>query len=235
MEGLILVNKLEVLYEDNHIIVVLKPANILSQADSTGDIDMLNIVKDYVKRKYNKPGNVYIGLVHRLDRPVGGVMVFARTSKAASRLSLAIKNHTLKKTYLAVVHGKVKKEDTLVDYLLKMENGNTVVSNKEEGKIAELSYHLLSYNSKCDVSLVLIKLKTGRHHQIRVQFASRNHPLVGDTRYNREKGNYEGLALFAYKLEFVHPVSKESLCFSRLPLNSFNGFNLFDMSSLVKE
>ncbi|MCI8567832.1 MAG: RluA family pseudouridine synthase [Bacilli bacterium] len=235
MEGSIFMNNLDVLYEDNHIIVVLKPANILSQADNTNDIDMLNIVKEYVKCKYNKPGNVYIGLIHRLDRPVGGVMVFARTSKAASRLSLAIKNHMVKKSYLAVVHGKVKNEDTLVDYLLRLENGDTIVSNKVKGKEAELSYKLLCYDDINDMSLVEIKLKTGRHHQIRVQFASRNHPLVGDMRYGKKKSRSDGLALFAYKLEFIHPVTKKNLYFFKLPLISANGFNLFNMSSLVKE
>lgn len=235
MEGLILMNNLDVLYEDNQVIVVLKPANVLSQADSTNDPDMLNIVKSYVKNKYNKPGNVYIGLVHRLDRPVGGVMVFARTSKAASRLSLAIKNHMVQKTYLAVVHGKVQSEDTFVDYLVKLENGNTIVSNKMEGKKGELSYHLLSYSERDDVSLVEIKLKTGRHHQIRVQFASRGYPLVGDCRYGKKSDGLSGLALFAYKLEFIHPVSKKNMCFSQLPLASANGFKIFDVSSLVKE
>lgn len=228
-------NSLDVLYEDNHIIVVLKPANILSQADSTKDIDMLTIVKSYVKKKYNKPGNVYIGLVHRLDRPVGGVMVFARTSKAASRLSLEIKDHLVKKTYLAVVHGRVKEQDTLVDYLMKTDNGNTVVTDAKNGKRAELSYQCLSYDEVGDVSLVKINLKTGRHHQIRVQFASRNHPLVGDLRYGRDPQENGDIALFAYRLEFVHPVSKEILSFSKLPLSSANGFKMFNVSSFVKE
>ena len=127
-------NKLEVLYEDNHIIVVFKPENILSQADSTGDADMLTIIKEYIKKKYDKPGNVYLGLVHRLDRPVSGIMVFARTSKAASRLSKQIQNHEFSKQYLAVINGILpEKEGELCDYLAKDSNGNTRVVSPSDG------------------------------------------------------------------------------------------------------
>jgi len=227
-------NNLEVLYEDNHVIVVLKPANVLSQADDTGDIDMLNIVKEYVKVKYNKPGNVYIGLVHRLDRPVGGIMVFARTSKAAARLSLEIKKHNVKKKYVAVVYGLVKEKDTLIDYLKKLDNGNTVVTDDKNAQESELSYCLLDYNKRKNISLVEINLKTGRHHQIRVQFASRNHPLVGDSRYGYDAKRTNELALFAYSLEFVHPITKKVISFRRLPDSFSNGFKEFDMSSLIK-
>ena len=212
-------NKLKVFYEDNHIIVVEKQPNILSQADSTNDIDMLTIVKQYIKEKYNKPGNVYLGLVHRLDRPVGGLMVFAKTSKAASRLSKQVKNHEFKKTYLAVVNSKLEKdEDTLIDYLKKLDNGNTIVTNKDEGKLAELSYKVLDYNEKDDNTLVEINLKTGRHHQIRVQFASRGHALCGDQRYG--KLDHTQIALYAYKLEFTHPVTKEKLIFQNKSIDN---------------
>ena len=137
-------NKLEVLYEDNHIIVVVKPCNILSQSDSTHDIDMLTIVKRYIKEKYNKPGNVYLGLVHRLDRPVGGIMVFARSSKAASRMTEMIKNHEFSKKYLAVVNGLLeKKESSFVDYLLKNDDGNSIVTTSDKGKYSELKYKVL--------------------------------------------------------------------------------------------
>lgn len=206
-------NKLNVLYEDNHIIVVEKPFNVLSQGDATGDIDLLSMVKQYVKVKYNKPGNVYIGLIHRLDRPVGGVMVFARSSKAASRLNKQFQEHSIEKKYLAIVHGKVKESDILKDKLEKLENGNTIVSNK--GKDSELEYKLLQYNEELDMSLVEVNLKTGRHHQIRVQFASRNHALVGDQRYG--KLDKEQLCLYAYSLSFDHPTTKERLKFINKP------------------
>lgn len=209
-------NKLNVLYEDNHIIVVVKPNNVLSQSDSTKDIDMLTLVKQYVKEKYNKPGNVYIGLVHRLDRPVGGIMVFARSSKAASRLSTMIKEKQFNKEYLAVVKGHLeKKEDELTDYLLKKEDGNTIVTNKEQGKLAKLRYEVLEENKNHNLSLVRIELLTGRHHQIRVQFASRGHYLYGDQRYGIKDNNQ--IALWAYKLEFIHPVRKEIMKFTFFP------------------
>ena len=221
-------NKLNVLYEDNHIIVVVKPINILSQSDSTGDVDMLTMIKSYLKEKYHKPGNVYLGLVHRLDRVVGGVMVFAKTSKSASRLSESIRNNDFHKTYLAICHGKVKEKDTFVDYLKKIDNFNTIISNKEEGKLSELSYELLDYNEKLDLSLVKVNLKTGRHHQIRVQFASRNHPLIGDNRYGIDKEKEIGL--FAYKLSFIHPVKKEEMVFTYLPKDK--PFNIFDIKNI---
>ena len=156
--------KLKVIYEDNHIIVVEKTPNIPSQADKTGDIDMLSLVKQYVKEKYNKPGEVYIGLVHRLDRPVGGIMVFARTSKAASRLSEQIRNKTFKKKYLAVVDGKFEnKKGSLEDYLYKDERNNiskVVNKDKKNAKLAKLDYEVLNYDNKRDLSLVKIDLHT---------------------------------------------------------------------------
>ena len=209
-------SKLNVLYEDNHIIVVEKPVNILSQGDNTGDVSLLDMVKDYVKEKYNKPGNVYIGLVHRLDRPVGGVMVFARTSKAASRLSKMVSEHNFSKNYYAIVSGKMEKEsDRFVDNLKRLDNGNTIVSS--DGKKSILSYKVLEYNSKFDASLVDIELETGRHHQIRVQFASRGHSLLGDHRYGKQDNTQ--IALYSYRLEFVHPVTKELLKFELKPSN----------------
>ena len=209
-------NKLNVLYEDNHIIVVVKPCNVLSQSDSTKDIDMLTMVKEYVKEKYNKPGNVYIGLVHRLDRPVGGIMVFARSSKAASRLSQMIQEKRFSKYYLAVVRGLLdKKEDELSDYLLKEDSGNTIVTTKEKGKLAKLKYKVLEENKSNNLSLVEIELLTGRHHQIRVQFASRGHSLYGDQRYGIKDNNQ--IALWAYNLKFLHPVKKEMMNFTLFP------------------
>ena len=206
-------NKLKVLYEDNHIMVVEKPVNMLSQGDATKDIDLLTIVKQYVKEKYNKPGNAYIGLVHRLDRPVGGVMVFARSSKAAARLSKQIQNHQVEKKYLAVVTGKIEKNGELEDYLEKLPNGNTIVSKR--GKLAVLKYEVIDYNEKTNHSLIKIELKTGRHHQIRVQFASRGHYLCGDQRYGKVDNTQ--LALFSNELSFYHPISKEKLTFKLSP------------------
>lgn len=205
-------NKLEVLYEDNQIIVVKKPCNILSQADHTKDLDLLSMVKMYVKEKYNKPGNVYIGLVHRLDRPVSGVMVFARTSKAASRLSDCIRNNKLKKEYVAVVKGTgLTDEDRFVDYLERDSNGNTIISTKENGKLSILEYKVLKTNYNKKETLVKIDLITGRHHQIRVQFASRGYPLCGDMRYgNNSKGQ---IALCCREISFLHPITKELVSF----------------------
>lgn len=215
------VNKLRVLYEDNHVIVVVKEKNVLSQADNTHDIDMLTIIKKYLKERYNKPGNVYLGLVHRLDRPVSGIMVFAKTSKAASRLSDQVRKKEIKKTYMAVVKGIIKKdEDTFVDYLLKLDNGNTIVTTKDKGKESVLTYKVLKRNYEKNETLVSIDLKTGRHHQIRVQFASRGYPLCGDQRYG--KSDKTQIALCAYKLEFIHPTTKQLMKFEiEKPLDTY--------------
>lgn len=206
--------RINVLYEDNHIIVVEKPINLLSQSDNTKDEDLLTIVKKYIKEKYQKPGNVYIGLVHRLDRPVGGIMVFAKTSKAATRLSQQIQNHQIKKEYLAIVNGIIKEDrGTYHDKIERLSNGNSIISDK--GKDALLDYEVLDRNEKSQKTLVRIRLKTGRHHQIRVQFASRNHPLCGDQRYGKQDKTQ--IALYAYQLEFIHPTTKKTLKFKILP------------------
>lgn len=207
--------KLNVLYEDNHIIVVVKPFNILSQGDSTGDKSLLDMVKDYIKVKYNKPGNVYLGLVHRLDRPVGGTMVFARSSKAASRLTKAFNEHTITKKYLAIVNGKLEGSGEFVDLIEKGKDGNSFIS--KNGKEAILDYEVLDYDSVNNCTLVSILLKTGRHHQIRVQFASRGHYLLGDQRYGVLDGKQ--ICLFSYYLSFVHPVTKELMEFKVMPPN----------------
>ena len=205
---------LEILYEDNHIIVVYKPANILSQGDATGDKDMLTLLKEYIKEKYNKPGNVYLGLVHRLDRPVEGVMVYARSSKAASRLSTQIKKNEMSKHYLAVINGIIdEKKGVFKDYLMKQPDGNTIVTDKEHGKESILEYEVLKEVD--NRSLVRIKLITGRHHQIRVQFSSRGYPLVGDNRYGKMENI--NICLCSYQLSFYHPTTKELLKFERFP------------------
>ena len=217
----------KIIYEDNHILVVEKPINILSQADNTNDVDMISILKKYLKEKYNKPGNVFVGLIHRLDRPVGGVMFFAKTSKCASRLSEQVRNKTIKKTYKAVIHKVMdNKEDTLKDYLYKDKKTNTVSvvsKNHKEAKEAILSYKTINKNK--EFSLVEIDLKTGRPHQIRVQFSSRNHPLYGDQRYGKSKIG-EQIALWSSKLEIIHPTTKEKLVFISEVPNTYP-WNLF--------
>ena len=214
--------KLKVLYEDNHIIVVEKPPNIPSQADKTIDLDMLTIIKNYLKEKYGKPGNVYLGLVHRLDRPVGGVMVFAKTSKAAARLSEQVRNKTFKKEYLAIVDGKIEeKNGTLENYLLKNEKNNmskVVPENTKNSKYAKLDYEVLKYSNEINLSLLKIYLHTGRHHQIRVQLSYFGHSICGDQKYGT-RGRGKQISLWAYKLSIEHPVTKEAMTFVDLPEN----------------
>lgn len=214
---------INIIYEDNHLLVVEKPINIIVQEDNTKDKDLLTILKEYIKEKYNKPGNVYLGLVHRLDRPVGGIMVFAKNSKAAGRLSEQIRNKTFKKTYNAIVMGNINQSGKLEDYLLKDEKKNIVKVDKS-GKLAILYYKKLSY--KDNMSLVEINLETGRSHQIRVQMSNYGYPLFGDQKYNKKASVGEQIALFAKKIEFVHPITREKLVFeidlpNRYPFNIF--------------
>lgn len=216
---------IKVIFEDNHIIVVEKPINVPMQEDASKDKDLLTMVKDYLKVKYQKPGNVYLGLVHRLDRPVGGVCVFAKTSKAASRLSRQISEHQFKKEYLAVVENyKLPDQGRLEDYLLKDSKTNMVKVSKD-GKKAILEYVCKAKNAK--LALVHINLETGRSHQIRVQFASRGWPLYGDQRYNPHAQKGEQIALWAYRLSFYHPTTKQYLCYeapiNRYPFNELGG------------
>ncbi len=203
-------NKLNILYEDNHIIVVEKKPNVLCQSDYTKDLDLLTQIKSYLKEKYQKPGNVYLGLVHRLDRPVGGIMVFAKTSKAASRLSKAINEHQMTKEYLLVCHGSLKGKGIMEDYILKQDEVSII---SKEGKYAKLEYEVLQ--NKGHLSLVKVNLITGRHHQIRLQFATRGYPLYGDQLYGRQ--DKKQIALYAYHLSFTHPVTKEIMDFKLLP------------------
>lgn len=205
--GSVMIN---ILYEDNHVLCVVKPANLPVQADNTKDEDLLTLVKQYLKEKYNKPGNVYLGLVHRLDRPVGGAMILAKTSKAASRLSESIRVRAIDKVYYAILDGVPKKQsDTLVDYLTKDTKTNMVsVTNAKVGKKSILHYQVLA--TKNGHALVEIHLETGRPHQIRVQFASRNLPLVGDQRYNKNAKKVQ-IALWAVSLTFSHPTTKDKI------------------------
>lgn len=206
---------MNILYEDNHTIVVIKEPNIPVQSDISKDKDMISIIKEYLKNKYNKPGNVYLGLVHRLDRPVGGVMVFAKTSKAASRLSEQLRNNDMNKKYIAFVHGHTKEHEKLIDYLIKdEENNKSSVTTKSIGKEAVLEYKLIKYIG--DMSLIDISLHTGRHHQIRVQLSNINHPIYGDQRYGKDEVGIQ-IHLWAYKLEFKHPVKDEIMKFESMP------------------
>ncbi|MCX8074658.1 MAG: RNA pseudouridine synthase [Clostridia bacterium] len=217
---------LKILYEDNHIIVVVKPCKIPTQADKTGDMDMLSIVKEYLKVKYNKPGNVYLGLVHRLDRMVGGVMVFAKTSKAASRLSEYIREKNFKKKYYAILNGKLNNTSTerLENYLVKNEKSNmsrVTTSKDKNGKLAVLEYRILKNFKYLDkeYTLVDVDLFTGRHHQIRVQFSNIGHPLYGDVKYGENINKVgKNIGLWAYYLSFFHPTKDEYLEFNFKPI-----------------
>lgn len=213
-------DKLKVIYEDNHIIVVEKPVNIPSQGDKTGDKDMLTYIKKYLKEKYNKSGNVYLGLVHRLDRPVGGVMVFAKTSKAASRLSQQVREKQFQKTYLVICNGKMEKRSgCLEDYLLKNEKNNmskVVPEGTKNSKYAKLEYEVLKYDKELNLSVLKILLHTGRHHQIRVQLSSRGHSIYGDQKYGG-RGHGKQITLWAYMLKIIHPVTKEEMEFKAIP------------------
>lgn len=221
---------IRILYEDNHILVVEKPANIPSQEDETWDADMLTLLKNYIKEKYQKPGEVFLGLVHRLDRPVGGVMVFARTSKAASRLSEQIRQHSFKKTYLAVVHGILEEKSGVLEHLLlKNKKTNTVKvvnSSMPDSKEARLTYEVLEETD--GMSLVKINLQTGRPHQIRVQFSYIGHPLYGDHKYGNIKGPEKTIALRSFEIELSHPTLKEVMKFNCPPpsIEPWKRFNL---------
>lgn len=215
---------IKILFEDNQLLVVVKPPNILSQGDSTGDEDMLAILREDLKIRYNKPGNVYLGLVHRLDRPVGGVMVFAKTSKSASRLSDSIRRGNFRKTYLAVIHGiPEKKEGTLVHFLLKDEASNivsVVPESSGKGKKAVLDYRVKASAGKS--GLVEVDLHTGRSHQIRVQFAAIGCPLYGDQKYGAALNKPgQQLALWSVKIGLEHPTLRQPMSFESDPPDEY--------------
>lgn len=229
-------NKIDVVFEDNHVIVVNKPQNILSQSDITNDLDMLSMVKNYVKEKYNKKGNVFIGLVHRLDRPTGGLMIFARNSKSAKRLSLQMAQGDFNKEYLAVVENTVKQnEGHLEDYIKKDPNTNLVklCPRSEIGvKKAVLNYKLVQKEN--GLSLLKVQIETGRSHQIRVQLANMKNPLYGDFKYGAIKNEQtNNLALWAYKLEFIHPVTKTIMKFTSFPPEEKEPWVNFKLDLLV--
>ncbi len=222
-----------IIFEDNHVIVAVKPPGVLSQADGGPSADMLTLLKDDIKIRFNKPGEVYLGLLHRLDQPVGGLMVFARTSKAAARLSAQIREHQLAKTYLAVVQGLPEPDQGLLEDSLHKDPATRLVAvvAAGQGQDAILTYKVLARRADLGLSLLAIRLQTGRSHQIRVQLASRGWPIVGDRRYGADKHERQtgenNIALFAWQLGFFHPVSKAWLEFSAPPPDG-RPWNAFD-------
>lgn len=201
-----------VLYEDNHIIIVNKTVSEIVQGDKTGDKPLSEIVKDWIKEKYNKPGNVFLGVTHRLDRPVSGIVIFAKTSKALPRLNDMFKNKEIKKTYWAIVKNAPKEvEAELRHYILRNEKQNKSYaydSEKPNSKLAILHYKLIGHSD--NYSLLEVDLQTGRHHQIRCQLAKIGSPIKGDLKYGAERSNPDGgISLHARKVSFIHPVSKE--------------------------
>ncbi|MBR3119905.1 MAG: RluA family pseudouridine synthase [Oceanobacillus sp.] len=206
--------EISVLYEDNHLLLVEKPVNIPVQADRTGDNDFLSMLKQDLKNRYQKPGNVFLGLVHRLDRPVGGTMVFAKTSKAASRMSDLVRRQAIERKYMAVVRGvPIQAETKLEHYLFKNTRKNkvyTVAANHQKAKKAVLDYKMIAKTE--DLSLLSVQLHTGRPHQIRVQLSANGTPIFGDQKYG-QKVNRPGqqIALWANLLRFEHPIKKEMI------------------------
>lgn len=226
---------LQILHEDNSIVVVNKPQNVPTQEDSSKDEDLLSMVKQYIKQKYNKPGEAFVGLVHRLDRPTGGVMVFARNSKSAARLSAQIAEGLFDKTYFAVVCGTPReRKGYLVHYLKKNEEKNTVeiVPRLTEGaKKAELEYEVLE--TKNGYSLVKIHLITGRSHQARVQMASLSTPIFGDVKYGDSKERAL-MNLYCVELKIFHPITKQKMVFRSYPPEQERMWNLFDLSKYLE-
>ena len=210
----------KIIYEDNHVMVAVKPPNMLSQGDATGDTDILTWLKDDIKVRYNKPGRVYLGLVHRLDRPVGGLMVFARTSKAAARLSAQMQQHLMGREYLCIVTGEVKDSFTLTDYLVKDEKVNKVTVCDSDRKGAQCAIlHGECIARRNGTALCAIRLETGRNHQIRVQMSHAGAPLWGDNRYGNGIPGQQ-IALWGYKLTFEHPTTHEIMTFYDVPKGS---------------
>lgn len=206
---------LDLVFMDNHLLVVNKPAGLLVQGDQSGEVTLFQTAKLYLKETFNKPGNVYLGLVHRIDKPVSGLIVFARTSKAAARLSEQIRAKSMKKTYRALVKGKTPDSGILEDFIAR--NGSTSqITDGSVGKRAVLAYRRLGFQN--GISLLEIDLKTGRHHQIRVQLANLGFPILGDNKYgSQEPFLPHSIALHACSLQLLHPVQLDTRIFSAAP------------------
>ncbi len=213
-------DNLNVLYEDNHLILVNKRVGDIVQGDKTKDKPLSDIVKEYLAEKYNKKGNVYLGVVHRLDRPTSGIVIFAKTSKALERLNKMLRNKEIKKTYLAVVKNKPNKNtDTLINYLIKNpKNNKTTVYNKETPKAKKAILHYKVFKNLDNYTVLEINLETGRHHQIRAQLSAIKSPIKGDLKYGFNRSNKNGgIHLHAYKISFIHPVKKDFLEIISIP------------------
>lgn len=226
---------ISIVYEDNHLLVVVKPPNMPTQADASGDPDLHGTMKRYIAEKYEKPGAVYLGLVHRLDRPVGGLVVLARTSKAADRLSAQVRDKTLARQYVAAVRGSAPQAATCSDWLLKDERTNTVrvvPPHAPGAKDALLRYE--KAGEADGLSLLRVRLFTGRSHQIRVQLAHAGHPIWGDARYGAGRPG-EQIALWGAHLGFVHPTKKEEMDFTALPPPERAPWRAFDAAVWARE
>ena len=233
----------EILYEDNHVLVAIKPAGVLSQADITGSADMLTLLKKYLCETYNKPGEAYLGLLHRLDRPVSGIMVFAKTSKCASRISAQIREHKMNKKYRVVVRGVPdKEEETLRSYIVKDEEKNQVTvipMDSVDASLPNAREAVLVYKRKGTalregpggarrLALLEVQLITGRSHQIRAQLSDAGFPIVGDRKYGPDDNYYRGeICLEAFSLSFFHPVTGEKMTFE-IPISRDDPWDLFD-------
>jgi len=223
-------NNLQIIYEDNHLIIVNKRVGDIVQGDKTNDKPLSEVVKEYIAEKYNKPGNVYLGVVHRLDRPTSGIIIFAKTSKALTRLNKMLRDKEIKKTYLAIAENKPQvKKGTLINYLRKNpKNNKAIVFNKETENTKKAILHYNTIKELDNYTVLEIDLETGRHHQIRAQLSRINCIIKGDLKYGAKRSNKNGgIHLHAYKIDFIHPVKKiEIKCIAKPPKD-----NLWDALS----